>query len=573
MTASAPPHPSIVHALLANADRGSDGSAVTLIQEPGKAETLRYDAIVESAARYAALLTTHKVGPGDRVVLCLPTGPEFMIAFFGTQLLGALPTAISVPVRFGGAAGFEGQLKDLVGYLEPAAVVSTAAIIETLPDLAGTALIDGESIYAEALRTDTPAHPLRRPNPGDAALIQCTSGSTGKPRGVVISHANLAANCRQFVGALGWTSTDTTISWLPLYHDMGLIAGFLCPVYSGGSTVLTPPTRFLRAPGEWLRNISTYRGAFAAAPNFAYGYVTARVRDEELEGVDLSSWRAAICGAEPIQPETAQRFVERFTRWGLPSTAFRPAYGMAEATLVITTTRPGEPLGYDSIERRAAVAEGRVTDTDPGGGDVVQIIDCGTPVEGTEIRIVDENGEPLGEDRIGQVQFRGPSRTPGYFELPEQTAAAIAAPDWWQTGDLGYLRAGSLRITGRAKDLVILRGENYFPSDFEHAAQSVPGVRLGAVVAVGYRHEGGDSEELHLVVETELEAERHEELVRAVASTVSARTGVRAAAVHVVPKRSIPKTTSGKLQRSKTRELFVEGWLPNSSTPSRGEQQ
>ncbi|MGW1373618.1 fatty acyl-AMP ligase [Streptomyces sp. NPDC002446] len=557
MTALRPRFPSILHALFAEAERGSDASGVTLIPEPGKEETLRYDALVETAARCAAALAEYGVGHGDRVLLCLPTGAQFLTSFFGTQLLGAMPTAIAVPVRFGGAAGFEGQLKDLVGYLRPAAVVTTAAVIGALPDLGDTHLIDGAELHARATASDAPAHPLRLPGTDDLAVIQCTSGSTGTPKGVMISHANLAANCEQFVGALGWTRTDTTVSWAPLYHDMGLITGILCPVYAGGSTVLMPPTRFLRAPAEWLRHISTYRGAVSAAPNFAYGYVTARVRDEELDGVDLSSWRVALCGAEPIRPATVQRFVDRFVRWGLPSHALTPAYGMAEASLVITSTRPDAPLVSDSIDRQTAVADARVTDVDPHSTDALQIVDCGEPVADTEVRIVDGDGHVLGENQIGHVQFRSPSRTVGYFNLPQETAAAIDAPDWWRTGDVGYLRDGGLRITGRAKDLIIIRGANYFPSDFEQAAETVPGVRLGAVVAVGHRPENGDSEELHMVVETELESEQHAPLRQAVRAAVSSRTGVPVAEVHLVPKRSIPKTTSGKLQRARTRELFV----------------
>ncbi|WP_052413619.1 fatty acyl-AMP ligase [Streptomyces glaucescens] len=543
--------------MLAEAERGSDGSAVTLIPEPGREETLRYDALVENAARCAAALAERGVGRGDRVVLCLPTGSRFITAFFGTQLAGAMPTAIAVPLRFGGAAGFEGQLKDLVGYLRPAAVVTTSAVIQALDGLFDTPLIDGEELYARATASDAPQHPIRRPDGDDLALIQCTSGSTGKPKGVMISHAHLAANCEQIVDVLGWTRADTTVSWAPLYHDMGLITGLLCPVHVGGDAVLMSPSRFLRAPVEWLQYISHYRGAFGAAPNFAYGYLTSRVRDEDMEGVDLSSWRGALCGAEPIQPVTVQRFVERFRRWGLPESAFVPGYGMAEATLAITSTRPDAPFRYDSIDRQSAVGGGRAVDVDPDSTEALHIVDCGKPVAGTEVRIVDDEGRPLGENGIGHVQFRGPSRTSGYFDLPEETAACVDAPDWWRTGDIGYLRDGALRITSRAKDLVIIRGANYFPQDFEQAAETVPGVRLGAVIAVGHRAEDADSEELHLIVETELDAEHHDALRQAVRSAVSSRTGVAPAEIHLVPKRSIPKTTSGKLQRAKARELFV----------------
>jgi acyl-CoA synthetase (AMP-forming)/AMP-acid ligase II len=555
MTALYPRFPSILHALLAQAERGSDGSGITLIPEPGKEETLRYDALVEYAARFAAALAEYGLGHGDRVVLCLPTGLPFITAFFGAQLLGAVPTAIGVPVRFGSAEGAEGQLKDLVGYLRPAAIITTAAVIEELPDLGGIEVIDGNTIYARATASDAPTHPLHRPSHDDLAFIQCTSGSTGAPKGVMISHANLSANLEQMVAPVDWTHEDTTVSWTPLYHDMGLIAGVLCPVYAGGNAVLMPTTRFLRAPAEWLRHISTYRGTVGAAPKFAYGYVTARVRDDELDGVDLSSWRLAICGAEPVQPTTVQRFIDRFARWGFPAEAFTPAYGMAEASLVITYRRR---LVFDSVDRQAAVADARVVDVDPHSADALQIVDCGEPVAGTEVRIVDSDSQPLGDNQIGHVQFRSPSRAVGYFNLPDETAASIDWPDWWKTGDVGYLRDGGLRITGRAKDLIIIRGANYFPSDFEQAAETVPGVRLGAVVAVGFRPENGDSEELCMIVETELDIDSHELLRQAVLAAVSSRTGVGPAEIHLVPRWSIPKTTSGKLQRSKARELFVK---------------
>lgn len=564
MTTLRRPHLSLPHALAAEAERGPDGSKVTLVPEPGSEETLRCDGLLDTAARCAAALKEGGVGQGDRVLLCLPTGAPFVTSFLGIQLLGAVPTAISLPVAFGGAAGFEAQLKDLVGYLRPAAIITTAAVIEDLSHLGDTRLLDGAELYARATAADAPREPVRLPKGDEPALIQCTSGSTGTPKGVMISHEALATNCAQLIGNFTWTREDTMVSWAPLYHDMGLITGVLCPIYAGADTVLMPPTRFLRSPAEWLRLISTHRGAFGTGPNFAYGYVTARVRDEELEGVDLSSWRMALCGAEPIQPATARRFVERFAAWGLPADAFTPGYGMAEATLAITTVRPEEPLAYDSIDRRAAVSEARAVDVDPRNTDALRIVDCGSPVADTEVRVVDGEGRTLGENEIGHVQFRGPSRTTGYFDLPEATAASIDEPDWWKTGDVGYLRGGRLRITSRAKDLIIIRGANYFPSDFEQAAETVPGVRLGAVIAVGHWDDRSGSEELHLIVETELEADRHEALRMSVTAAVGSRTGVRAAAVHLVPKRSIPKTTSGKLQRSKAREMFVEGWVPSA---------
>ncbi|WP_157172032.1 AMP-binding protein, partial [Nocardia higoensis] len=372
-----------------------------------------------------------------------------------------------------------------------------------------------------------------------------------------ITHANLAANCVQIGRAASMRPGETWVGWLPLHHDMGLIGGFLNPMYQGTDAVLMPPNRFLRRPADWLRAVHTYRGAFTAAPNFAYGYTAARVTDEELAGLDLSSWRFLFCGAEPIHPPTVQRFVDRFRAHGLPADALVPCYGMAEASLAVTVSRPHSPVAYDSISRHALTVDGIAVDVPADDPDALQIADCGEPVAGTEVRIVDTDGALCGDDVAGRIQFRGPSTTPGYYRLPEVTAQARDG-DWWDTGDIGYLRAGRLRITGRQKDLIIIRGANHPPTDFEIAAESVPGVRPGGVAAVGSPDAQGGSEELHLVVESALPDSEYEPLRRAVRVAVSKRTGILPAEVVVVPPRSIPKTTSGKVQRALTRQLFVE---------------
>ncbi|MBC6447485.1 fatty acyl-AMP ligase [Actinokineospora xionganensis] len=559
MTALHPRHQSIVHALVALAESGST-TELTMVPEPARVEPRRYDAVFDLAARSAAILAEHGVGPGDRILICLPAGWPFAAAFFGAQVCGAAPASVALPTTFGATAGFDGQLKELVGYLRPAAIVTTAAMIEAAGELADTVLIDGDALVARAAAAQVAPHPVHLPGPGDLAFIQLTSGSTGAPKGVMVSHGNLITHLEQLALATGWSAEDVSVSWLPLYHDMGLVAGLMLPIYTGGGGVVMPPTRFLRAPAEWLHLMSHFRGTTAAAPNFAYGYLADRVKDEHLKGVDLSSWRMVFCGAEPINPATIARFTDRFTKWGLRPNVVVPCYGMAEAVLGITMTPPAEPMRYDTIDRQAAVADARVVDVEADSPHALRVVDCGAPVVGTDLRIVDDQGTELGEGRIGHIQFRGPSRTVGYFDLPRATAEALDGPGWWKTGDVGYLRDGSLRITGRAKDLVIIRGANYFPSDFEQAAETVHGVRLGGVVAVGYLAEDGDSEELHLVVETELEAEHHDTLRASIRSAVSARTGVPPIAIHMVPRRSIPKTTSGKVQRSLTRGRFVDGW-------------
>lgn len=460
-----PAHASIVHALLASGERGAASTIIMAERAAAHGDDeirWRHDDLVGVARRAAAGLADAGVRQGDRVLLCLPTSAEFVTAFFGALLLGAVPTAIATPGGFGAAEIFQDRFTRLLGYLEPAAVVATGSVLSGLPLPAPVAAIDASALHALAGAPDAPALEPRLPAPDDLAFIQATSGSTGAPKGVQVTHANLAANCEQIARAAAMGPGDTWVSWLPLHHDMGLIGGFLTPLFRGAEAVLIPPSRFLRHPGDWLRAVHRHRGTITAAPNFAYGYAAARIADSELDGVDLSEWRFLFCGAEPIHPATVRRFVDRFGAWGLPADALVPCYGLAEASLAVTVSRPRAPIAYDSVSRRALAEDGVVVDVPTGDGDALEIVDCGAPVAGTEVRIVDEDDAPRGPDLVGRVQFRGPSTTPGYFRLP-QAGAATRVDGWWDTGDMGYLRDGRLRITGRRKDLIIIRGRTICP--------------------------------------------------------------------------------------------------------------
>ncbi|MBF6468204.1 fatty acyl-AMP ligase [Nocardia beijingensis] len=555
-----PYYPSIVHALLSGGERGAAAASTVILPEraaAGHGDEIhrRHDELASAACGAAAGLAADGVRRGDRVLLCLPTSAEFVTVFFGALLLGAVPTAIATPGGFGAAEIFLDRFARLLAYLDPTAVVSTPAVLATLPVPASVTAIDASALHALAHTSGAPALAPRLPAPDDIAFIQATSGSTGTPKGVQVTHANLAANCEQIARAAAIGPGDTWVGWLPLHHDMGLIGGFLTPLFRGIDAVLMPPNRFLRHPADWLRAVHEYRGTLTAAPNFAYGYAAARIADSDLDGVDLSAWRFLFCGAEPIHPPTVRQFVDRFGAWGLPPDALVPCYGLAEASLAVTVSDPRAPIAFDSVSRRGLAEDGVAVDVPADDGDALAIVDCGAPVAGTEVRVVDEEGTPCGADSVGRVQFRGPSTTPGYFRLPEATAAT-RSEGWWDTGDVGYLRNGRLRITGRRKDLIIIRGANYLPTDFEVAAEQVPGVRPGGVVAVGRPEAGGGSEELHLIVESAVARAEHDTLARAVRAAVSKRTGVLAAGVRIVAPRSIPKTTSGKVQRTVARRLL-----------------
>ncbi|WP_445162314.1 AMP-binding protein [Mycobacterium sp. Dal123C01] len=554
-------YPSIVHALVAGAER--DNGVPRTIVLPGSGEELVFghDRLAAAACQAAARLADQGVRSGDRVLICLPTSPAFLSVFLSALMLGAVPTNIATPSAYGAMEVFGQKVAQLVDYLDPVAIIAEQGVIDGIAPLMLTCrLIDGEQLHAESIAAGVADTELRLPAAADPAFIQCTSGSTGRPKGVVISHANLAAHCAQITALTGCGPEDVWVSWLPLYHDMGLIGGFLTPMFTHGDAVLIPVTRFLQAPQEWLLAVHTYRGTIAAAPNFAFGYAAARIRDEDITEIDLSSWRMLSCGAEPIVPQTVEAFVDRFQRYGLPEGAIAPCYGLAEATLAVTMVPPsGEGVRFDTVDRGRLVRDGHAVDAGPDCAEAIHLVDCGPPVPGTEVRIVDAAGAVCASDRLGHIQFRGPSVTSGYFRSPDATAACLDTEGWWDSGDLGYLREGRLRVAGRAKDIVIIRGVNHFPSDFEAAAEVIPGVRRGGVVATSAPHPDESTEALHLIVESELPETDHDRLRHDVRIAVSIRTGVPPVAVHVVPPHSIPKTTSGKLQRARARTMFVTG--------------
>lgn len=561
--------PSVAHALLANAERGADAPTITIAQTPDQHIVLRHDAMAQQALRVAAVLAESGVGPGDRVVLCLPTSPEFATIFFAITMLRAVPAAIALPTGFGDSAAFVEKIRGIRSYLTPKAFITTATIIEVIPELGGEhlSILEATSLCSSAEGVEPITLPTP-PDPSELCFLQLTSGSTGEPKAVMVTHDNVMANCQQVARACSWSTTDVQVAWLPLNHDMGLIGTLLAPIYLGTDSVLMSPDRFLRKPAEWLKNASRYNGTLSATTNFGLNYAAARIRDEELVDVDLSSWRFIFCGAEPIDTSIMRRFVERFAPWGMRRDAVVPCYGLAEATLAVAVSTPVYPAMADTVCRERLSRDQAVVGAEHGDPTAQQIVSCGPPVWRTEVRIVDENGCAVTNLILGAVEFRGPSQTPGYYLRPEATAACQSAEGWWKTGDLGYLRDGELYVVGRAKDLLIIRGANHLPTDFERAAETVEEVRPGGVVAVGVYQQELGTEELHLVVETRSddlpEDQQADELRRVITATVSQHTGVAPTRVHLVPRRGIPKTTSGKPRRFQVRQ-HVENTLTAAS--------
>jgi fatty-acyl-CoA synthase len=423
--------------------------------------------------------------------------------------------------------------------------------------------------------------------PDDVAFLQFTSGSTSRPKGVVVTHGNLAANASAFMleGISADPAFDKGVSWLPLFHDMGLIGFVVGPIFTNIPCVFLPTASFVRAPRLWLDKIHEHRGTITYAPNFAYALVAKRLKDKDVDGLDLSTLRVAGCGAEPIQAKALRDFAARLAPAKFDPRAFVPSYGMAEATLAITFVPYWDGLRTDAVDARE-LTRGHAVPPAGLAEPPIELVDCGVPFAGHEIAIVDDAGRRVAPRTVGQIVFRGPSMSRGYFEEPKLTAEAFkplaGEPDdgrgsWLHTGDLGYLVDGHLFVCGRVKDVIIIRGRNYYPSDIEWAISALPNVRRGNVVAFGVF---ADSQgrvtadvlgEEQLVVCCEGAAADAEAIRTSASACVAAQFGLTPHEIVVAPLASLPRTSSGKPQRSKTREMYLAGTLARARSVHDGD--
>ncbi|HEX5760533.1 MAG TPA: fatty acyl-AMP ligase [Thermoanaerobaculia bacterium] len=553
--------------LLARGGRRPDGG-VRFLDRDEKATWVGWGEVRERALAVGGGLQALGVAPGERVALVFPTGPEFFSALFGALAAGAVPVPLYPPVRLG-------RLQE---YVE-----RTARMLE----VAGARLVLADrrikAVLGEVVARARPrlgcrtlaALPEERPDPprvteDDLALVQFSSGTTVEPKAVALSHRAVLAQVRSLGSFLADTpeGRDSGASWLPLYHDMGLIGCVFPSLALDTSLTLVRPEHFVARPALWLRAISRYRATVSPAPNFGYALCTTRIRDAEMEGVDLSSWRLALNGAEPVAPPVLRAFTERFARWGFRPEALTPVYGLSEAALAVTFSALDRPYASRRLERDALANEGRAVD-DPEGLEVVSV---GRPVPGFRLRVRDKTGRDLPERGVGRIWIAGESLMDGYLDDPAATAAVLR-DGWLDTGDLGFLADGELYLTGRAKDVILLRGRNYAPEPIEHALEGVPGARPGCAVAVSWLPEGGTGEVLGLLVERRRGATREEiaALPDGCRAAALRATGLAADEVVVLPPGTLPRTSSGKLRRGEALRLHLAGELapPAPVTPLR----
>ena len=524
-------------------------------------ETISYAELDRTSRTVAAGLTDRGLAPGDRVAIMLPTEAAFFAVFFGVLYAGGVPVPVYPPFR---RTQVEDHLRRQASILRNAGA-SVLIIGSELRNVGHLMLGLAEDLRhvetVEALsRTGAIGEPLTA-GPDTIALIQYTSGSTGDPKGVVLTHANLLANIRAVGEAADASSSDVFVSWLPLYHDMGLIGAWLGTLHYGVPTVIMPPLAFLADPGRWLRAIGRHRATLSAAPNFAFELCCKNVRDEDIEGLDLSSLRMLMNGAEPVSPATIARFTTRFAKYGFPPKAMAPVYGLAENAVGLTFPPVGRGPNVDRVERSALSRKGKARTARAGDATALEFVACGRPIAGHEVRIVDETGVELPERTEGRLQFKGPSATRGYFLNDEKTKALFDG-EWLESGDRAYIASGDVFITGRIKDMIIKAGRNIYPHELEDLVGSVEGVRKGCVCAFPSTLGGAGTERLVLLVETRLtEPSKIDALRSRIVEVAKTQLDMAPDEVVLAPPHTVPKTSSGKLRRSAARSLYESGSL------------
>ncbi len=532
-------------------------------------ETLSHGDLAGGASEIAAALRELGVQAGDCVALMLPSGLDFFRCFFGILFAGAVPVPMYPPAR---PAQIEEHLRRQAGILRncEAPVLITfdrvrplaSALAGLAPGLAHVTTPAALLASARARAPTTAPQPRHRARARELALIQYTSGSTGDPKGVALSHANLLANIRAWGRAAAIDAHDVCVSWLPLYHDMGLIGTWLGSLYHGCTLVLMSPLDFLARPERWLWAIHRYRGTVTAAPNFAYELCVKRLAGTDLTGLDLSSWRLAANGAEPVNPDTLERFARAFAPYGLDASCLAPVYGLAECSVGLCVPPPGRGVRIDRVARTALARDGRAVALGEGDdAEALRLVSCGPPLPGHELRIVDGDGRPLPERHVGALEFRGPSATAGYYRNPA-ASAALLHDGWLITGDHAYLADGELYITGRAKEVIIRAGRNLYPYDLEQAVGELPGVRKGCVAVFGVPDPARGEERLVVVAETRLDddAERRALEARIVAAAMI-QLDLAPDTIALVPPHAVLKTSSGKIRRAAVREAWLAGRL------------
>ena len=541
--------PQVLRENAVHADR-----AVTFLRASGEERKVSFPDLWKESCRRAHALYALGLRRGDRIALVLPEPDEFVLTFMACLSAGIVAVPMYPPATLAKMEAYG----DTVRHILSASGAKLLITSEALRNLLEEHLVGGTNLSArvvvESVVSRAPEAPEGwEPDPvslDDLAFLQFTSGSTSRPKGVMVTFENLAANAQAImVDGLQSTPEDKGVSWLPLYHDMGLIGFVVAPLYTLVQVMFLPTMSFIRRPSIWLEAIHKFRGTITFAPNFAYALAARAVTDAQASGWDLSCMRALGCGAEPIQAGVLRGFLDRFEKNGLSPTSVLPSYGMAEATLAVTFHDMAEPLHIDRVDVNE-MRKGKAVSCETGG---MELVACGKAFPGHDIRVVSTSGSLLGDREVGQIETRGPSVTKGYFENPEATRDAFV-DGWLKTGDLGYFADGELYLCGRAKDLIILNGKNYYPQDIEAVVSRAVGVRDGQCVAFSRLDDRG-AERCVIVAEAKIgpRAGTAADIISEIIRLVRAEVGIVLDEVHLIRRSTLPKTSSGKVRRSEAK--------------------
>jgi fatty-acyl-CoA synthase len=523
--------------------------------------SLTYAELRREARRLARRLLHLGLGTGARVALVAETGADFMRFFFACQYARLVPVPLPVSINLGSHRAYVEQLRGLLQVSQASAAMAPSGSLTYLLDAAeglNLAFVGDAPAY-EALAQST--QPLPAPRPGDLAYLQFTSGSTRFPRGVMITQRTVLANLAGIIRhGVEIRRGDRCVSWLPFYHDMGLVGLVLVPVASQMSVDYLDTRDFAMRPRQWLALISQNRATISFGPPFGYELCARRLRPGEANRFDLSTWRVAGVGAEMIRTGALEKFTQRLAPGGFDPAAFLPCYGMAECSLGVSFSPLNQGLAVDRVDAehhgREQYALPIAGATGPSGGRINTYVNCGVPLPDYQVEIRDGEGRVLGDRHCGTIFLKGPSVMSGYLGDPEATAAVLDKDGWLDTGDIGYRVGSSLFITGRQKDLVIINGRNVWPQDLEYIAEQQPEVRTGDVLA--FSAPGADGEETTVLVVQcrETDPRKCKELTHRLRRLVREELGIDSR-VELVPLHTLPRTSSGKLSRSRARLNFI----------------
>lgn len=528
-----------------------------------------YRTLYEACLRRAAAYRAEGLKKGDRLAMIVPMPEDFVLTFLGATLAGVVPVPMYPPVALGKVESYTKNAEHIVSSSGAKALLTTRQVRPIVGSLLEQKAVE-KLLTLESLNLDAPSTGVEASvSPEDICFLQYTSGSTSAPKGVIVTNKNLSENTfaimRTGPDSVDSRDDDRGVSWLPLYHDMGLIGLVIAPLMGRIPITFLPTMEFVKRPMYWLEMITKYKATITFAPNFAYALAARKVRDEDLASYDLSHLRVAGCGAEPIQPSTLRAFVERLQPAGMRMEAMLPCYGMAEATLAMSFEPTRDELKTDTVDLDAfRLGEARPFDPSVEGARSAEIVACGKVLAGHDLGAFDEAGNRLPDRMVGELGFKGPSVTPGYYNNPEATAQSFR-DGWLFTGDLGYVVDGHVYVCGRVKDMIIINGRNYYPTDIEWLVQDIAGVRRGSVIAFSVQPEGSASEQLVIVAEWAARQRPSEqelsELQQTITRAVQSQIGISPSKVALIPLGSIPKTSSGKLQRRRTKQQFEDGTL------------